>query len=96
MAKIRVTIEVDTEEFPTIIEQDVRYTLMDALYGFQECRRNAETYVSKGYGKLGWSQETLRGKVAEVSMRVQLAEAMRTGIEVETVFPGTKGYGQDT
>ena len=79
--KMKVSIEFDNNLGST--EQEVIYTLMDALAEFQSARHhNGESYVNKRYP----DESVYRGdrrteKITQVNRRIYLAEQMRNGIK---------------
>lgn len=63
-------------------EQEIIYTLMDALAEFQSARHhNGESYVNKRYpDDTVYSGERRQEKIRQVNRRIHLAEQMRCAI----------------
>jgi hypothetical protein len=75
--KMRVVLEFENPLGSS--EQEVRYTLMDALAEFQSARHhNGESYVNKRYPDDSvYSGVRRTEKIVQVNRRIHLAEQMR-------------------
>lgn len=86
MAK-KVVVTMEFECLTECSDQEIQYTLMDALAEFQSARHhNGESYVNKRYNHPDnpYKGERRIEKIRQVNRRIMLAESMRNSFKVVT------------
>lgn len=85
MERKDVIVTIICECAVEVTDQEIRFTLMDALAEFQSARHhNGQSYVDKRYSYPGnpyANPESRNKKIAQVNRRIALAEDMRNGID---------------
>jgi hypothetical protein len=83
----KVVVTLEFECLSETSEQEVKYTLMDALAEFQSARHhNGESYVNKRYpDESVYRGERRVAKIRQVNRRILLAEQMRNSIKTVEV-----------